>query len=157
VNLRKYIIVGLFSFLVVFVQENIAQSVFESGQLAIRNFPSSEYNALPQILAITQDDRGVMYFGNRTGILEYDGIYWREIKLKNQGLVRSLHKSTSGLIFVGGNDELGYLSPDGQGSLAYVSIVEKLKEQHQSFGDVWHILETSEGLFFQTSPYIFCS
>lgn len=40
--------------------------------------------------AIVPDDRGVMYFGNSSGILEYDGVSWRLIELPNKTVCRSL-------------------------------------------------------------------
>ncbi|MGC9375999.1 MAG: hypothetical protein ACP5DQ_13305, partial [Bacteroidales bacterium] len=36
-------------------------------------YSSEDYNAGPQNWCITQDQRGIMYFGNSNCILEYDG------------------------------------------------------------------------------------
>lgn len=43
----------------------------------VRNYSVSDYNAGIQNWAIAQDERGVMYFGNNSGLLEFDGSAWR--------------------------------------------------------------------------------
>ena len=45
----------------------------ESGRPFIRNYEAREYQAHSQNWSILQDQRGVMYFGNSIGVLEYDG------------------------------------------------------------------------------------
>lgn len=39
----------------------------------VRSYSVSDYNAGIQNWAIAQDERGVMYFGNNSGLLEFDG------------------------------------------------------------------------------------
>ena len=46
----------------------------------------SDYNAGIQNWAIAQDERGVMYFGNNSGLLEFDGSAWRLYELPTKGL-----------------------------------------------------------------------
>ena len=58
----------------------------------IRNYGPKEYKANSQNWTIVQDNRGIMYFGNSAGILEYDGVNWRLIKTKDDAVVRMLAK-----------------------------------------------------------------
>ncbi|HNO10424.1 MAG TPA: hypothetical protein PKI67_05820 [bacterium] len=49
----------------------------EQGEPFIRNYFPQEYRAQSQNWSIVQDHRGLMYFGNNDGVLEFDGIRWR--------------------------------------------------------------------------------
>lgn len=98
----------------------------------IRNFPPDEYKEESQNLAIIQDQRGVMYFGNQDGgILEYDGVNWRLIKTINT--VRSLGSDNTGKIYVGLSGDFGYLQPDSTGNLYYVSLKDKIPVEHNGY------------------------
>ena len=55
----------------------------EAGTFQINTFSAKTYGASPQVWDIAQDRRGVMYFGNTDGILEYDGVRWRRIAVDN--------------------------------------------------------------------------
>jgi len=66
-----------------------SQEIKETGRPFITNYAPKLYDGNPQNWCIAQDLRGVMYFGNSDGILEYDGINWRLIKTpKNNVQVR---------------------------------------------------------------------
>src|SRR5579871_6084965 len=73
----------------------------EAGLFFVQSWPAKTYGASPQNWAIAQDRRGVMYFGNTDGLLEYDGVSWRKIKIPNGSAVRSLAVDGNGTIFVG--------------------------------------------------------
>lgn len=60
--------------------ENLPAQV-ETGKPLIRNYSPREYQAAPDAWAILQDQRGVMYFGTGSGVLEYDGASWRLIRM----------------------------------------------------------------------------
>ncbi len=130
----------------------LAQS--EKGLLPIFNFSPKTYLADNQNFAVLQDQRGVMYFGNNRGILEYDGVGWTLIDA-NESVIRSLAIDNKGRIYVGGIDEFGYLASDSIGNLRYNSLISLLDEDYQYFGDVWKTFATEDGIIFQTYDYIF--
>ena len=66
----------------------------------VRNYSVSDYNAGIQNWAIAQDERGVMYFGNNSGLLEFDGSAWRLYELPTKGIVRAIYISEDGKIYV---------------------------------------------------------
>ena len=70
---------------------------------------SSEFNAMPQIFDIAQDFRGLMYFANGDGFIEYDGLEWRKISLFPSVEINSIEADTNGIIYAGGVNDLGYL------------------------------------------------
>ncbi|MCS7086834.1 MAG: hypothetical protein RMM53_12060, partial [Bacteroidia bacterium] len=48
----------------------------EAGLVFLKNFTTDDYGAEAQNWAVTQDSRGVIYVGNNSGVLEYDGYEW---------------------------------------------------------------------------------
>src|SRR5690606_1530937 len=72
----------------------------EAGRPFIINYSPADYDAGFQNWAIAQDDRGAMYFGNSSGVLEYDGTHGRQIVVPNRSTVRSLLKGPDGRIWV---------------------------------------------------------
>ncbi|MBW8048922.1 MAG: hypothetical protein FVQ77_01000 [Cytophagales bacterium] len=125
------------------------------GLYPIRNFTPKEYKAQSQNWTIVQDKRGVMYFGNLQGILEYDGVHWRFIKTTHETTVRSLAIDQIGRIYVGAVGEIGYLAPDSLGTLIYQSLLKLIPEKDLDFGDVWNTYATSHGIYFQSPNKIF--
>jgi hypothetical protein len=59
-----------------------------------------------------------MYVGNTSGILEYDGVTWRLIKLPNGSPAKSFAKSSDNTIYVGAVRDIGYLKPDSVGHIS---------------------------------------
>lgn len=97
-----------------------------------------------------------MYFGNNAGVLEYDGKSWRQISMPNQTNARSLAVDSAGRVYVGAQNELGYLAPDSSGKLCYQSLMEYLSEEDQnSFTDVWKTHASAEGIWFQSKERLF--
>ena len=142
-----FISIIILNFSVLFSQEN--------GQLFTRNYTSKEYNAETQNWAIVQDKRGVMYFANQ-GVLEFDGETWRKISITNNSSVRSLSIDSLGVIYVGAVGEFGYLSPDDNGKLQYVSLLNLLDSTFKHFSDVWSTHSTKQGTYFLTDNFLFC-
>ncbi|MFQ5651342.1 MAG: GAF domain-containing protein [bacterium] len=127
----------------------------EAGLPFITNFSPKEYNAGNNNWAIVQDDRGVMYFGNNSGVLEYDGASWRLIRLPNKSTARSLARAEDGTIYVGGVGDFGFLAPDGRGQMQCVSLREQAPADARQFADVWMTHVTAEGVYFLTDRRIF--
>lgn len=125
------------------------------GMPFIRNYAPVTYGAHNQNWAIAQDLRGVMYFGNGSGILEYDGVSWNIIRNNKGTVVRSLAADEKGNIYVGAYGDIGYLAPDSTQQLHFVSLVPKLDEQYRVFSDVWQTLSASDGIYFVTQKYVF--
>jgi ligand-binding sensor domain-containing protein/DNA-binding CsgD family transcriptional regulator len=121
----------------------------------IRNFPKKIYQAGTQNWDAVQDRRGVMYFANNEGLLQYDGSRWRCYPVANRTVVRSVSIDQQGKIFVGAQSEIGYFFPDNGGRLTYHSLVHLLPEGKQHFEDVWDIVCSSETVFFRTNRAVF--
>ncbi len=89
------------------------------GLPIIHNYSTKDYNAGPQVWAVTEDKRGLIYVASSSGaILEYDGVTWRKI-FHQSSTVRSLAMDDTGRIYAGLEADFGYLAPDAAGSLQY--------------------------------------
>ena len=122
----------------------------ELGLPYLRNYSPQEYKAHSQNWCIAQDNRGIMYFGNSEGVLEYDGSAWRVYETGNGTVVRSLSVDSNGVVYVGAQSEFGFLSPDSLGDLKYVSLVTHLDSVDRNFSDVWQTHTTPAGVYFTT-------
>lgn len=125
----------------------------ELGRQPFRNFTYRDYGGHHQNWAVVQDNRGFIYVANNDGILEYDGNSWRLISIN--GLVtRCLDVDSYGRIWVGAQDEFGYLEPDPSGSLAFHSLKYLVQDLCPSFGLVRQVYATPKGVYFSTNSCI---
>ncbi|MEP7273462.1 MAG: two-component regulator propeller domain-containing protein, partial [Acidobacteriota bacterium] len=126
----------------------------EVGRPFIRNYSPREYQAHGQNWSIVQDQRGVMYFGNSVGILEYDGSSWRLIRLPKDNLGRSMAIDKDDRVYIGSADDLGYIAPDATGLNQFVSLVDKVPAGERGFGDINKTSITSQGVYFQSPTHL---
>ena len=121
----------------------------------IQNFTPEDYGAGQQNHYITQDPQGLIYVANDQGVLQYDGSTWRLIPITNGSTAYSLVSGADGVTYVGGEGEIGYLAPDENGDLQYVSMLEKIPARYRDFNYGWQIVATSQHVFFATDKYFF--
>ncbi|NBC01444.1 MAG: hypothetical protein GVY15_11380 [Bacteroidetes bacterium] len=131
------------------------EGVMEMGTFASQTFGTSDYRGHAQNWAIAQDRTGLLYVGNGTGILQYDGVSWRAIPVPGTGAVRSLAAGPEGRIYAGTEGDFGYLAPDSTGSMAYVSLLDALPPDAPDFGFVWRIVATPEAVYFSAREALF--
>ena len=120
----------------------------------LKNYYASEYKAHVQNFDIIQDTRGLMYFANFRGVLEFDGQNWRTIQTSKISQVTSLAIDSTGTIYVGGVGEIGFLYPDLKGELIFKNLVDSLNTEDQNFQYIISILATKEGICFVTDASI---
>lgn len=134
---------------------SIAQVNRNIGQLRIENFSPKVYKAHPQNWAITQDFEGRMYFGNKEGILIYDGFGWEMVLTSNEGTVRSLDVSPTGKVYAGGVNDFGYLESNYLGELSFISLPGLYNLQPEEIGDVYYTHAFYDGVYFMTNQKIY--
>ena len=150
---RKALYILLGAFLI--IRPLGAQPVPDIGSPLIRNFTLDDYSAHAQNWAVTQDSRGVMYFGNGSGIVEFDGRNWALIQVQNNSYVRSLAIGLDNRVFFGGSGTFGYLAVDSTGKIQPVSLLGKVQPDGRTFNDVWKVFPTSRGVYFLTDSKVF--
>lgn len=136
-------------FIFIFINSNalIAQ---EKGLILSKYYSPKDYNAGTQNWSVTQDSRGVLYFANNQGILEYDGESWRLIKTPSNSSVRTLAFDENNILYAGAYGQMGYLSPDVTGNLNYKSLNHLVDSSHKDIGEIWDVSCYSDTVFFLT-------
>ncbi len=129
----------------------------DEGLLRITKFTSRDHKANRVNLTMLQNKKGIIYFGNSDGVLEYDGFYWNTIVVPNKTPVRSLAESKSGILYVGTIGEFGCLRKDKYGKLEYYSLSGKLNKDDQNFLDVYKAHSIGDSVFFVTEDRLYCA
>ena len=68
------------------------------GRPFITNYTYKDYEAGPINWWAIEDNRGIMYFANGRGVLQYDGANWTLIESSNKESARSFAKDDNGVI-----------------------------------------------------------
>lgn len=94
--------------------------------------PGDEINY--QSYDIHQDNHGVLYFANRSGILQFDGRTWTQIPSK--GAIYTLSRSEAGDLYAGGSDGFGVITLNEKNQTEYRSLSDSIKDTHNVFASV---------------------
>ncbi|MEQ8359883.1 MAG: SpoIIE family protein phosphatase [Cytophagales bacterium] len=126
-----------------------------SGSLPLYNIRPDEYQqAHPQNHCILEAKDGKILVGNNGGIIGYDGSEWRKINgLEYKAL--TIIEDSSSIVYVGGENEVGYLDTDSLGQLYYHSILKTFPDSLQSFGRVYSIEYFKNSIILFTADKIF--
>ena len=121
----------------------------------IINFSKTQYGAANKNWSISEDEHGILYFGNDIGLLEFDGIEWKLNKLPKAEVVRSVYAVSNNEIYTGGYEEFGKWSRQPDGELTYTSLSKELPTDNWQNDDIWRILPQGESIYFQSFSGIF--
>ena len=120
----------------------LSQSIAQEGTPYITNFKESK-EIETQNWAISQDAQNVMLFANRRGIITYDGQNWDLIKIPY--IPFALKKNPiDNKVYVGANNNYGYLERDQKGFIQYVS----LSSDTSNLGLISKIIFRDSTIFF---------
>lgn len=144
-----------FVFICIFSMALAMHAIAQPARYPIVYFKPADYKGGLHNYAFVQGKRGLIYVGNEEMVLEYDGLNWRNIPVKSGVNVYSLAVDTLNRIFVGGNNEFGYIVPNSQGKLEYNSLSNSLPTGTSGFGDIITIHPSTNGVFFVSPKKIF--
>jgi DNA-binding CsgD family transcriptional regulator/ligand-binding sensor domain-containing protein len=116
----------------------------------IRNFLKSDYKAGTQNWAISQDQKGFMYFANNDGLLVFDGVVWHLHRMPNLSITRSVYVGDNGNIYVGAYNDLGKMVFRPNGKLEFESLKKYIPIEYQNFDDIWNITSLEGKIVFQS-------
>lgn len=141
------------------VAASLGAAESERGRVGVRNLRSRDLEALgakagPQNFAIVQDQRGLVYLANNLGVVELDQHAARLITLPHRASALSLDLDRDNRIWAGGSGNLGYLAPNAQGELAFVSLLDRVPAAARDFGDVWQTSVARDGIYFRTPTHL---
>lgn len=119
----------------------------------IRNYAPEEYNAETQNWTIAQDKNGLMYFGNNSGLLTFDGLHWD--LLPTPVTVRSMSIANDNKIYAGLKGDIGYFKTTANGTLQLVSLKNKIPVKHRQFNNVWRCFTINKKVYFNSYEKLF--
>ncbi len=127
----------------------------QRGSGFINNFSPAIYKGSDQNWCAVQDTMGKLFFANLNGVLVYDGRFWKTILLPNIVSVFSLDKDRRDKIYVGADNEFGYLDKEASGSFKYVSLSKDLSKSDKEFTSTWATHCIGEDVFFCSNEKLF--
>jgi len=145
---RQYIFIVLLALCTIITKAQVK----EFGLPNITNYKKSDYRGGTQNWDIDQDSNGNLYYANKNGLLQFDGIEWRTYRIPNSLEVRSVKvDKSSGRIYIGGYNEFGYFETDTNGELVYKSLSDLLKDTNRDLSDfIWKIHIYNDEIVFQS-------
>ncbi len=146
------VIISLFGCLVPVQVQGIGESFRQQGRPFIRNYTMKEIRAEQQNWSITQDNQGIMHFGNNGGLLTFDGHNWELMKLTT---MRAINKDSTGKIFLGMENNMGYLETDLTGYYRFHSLKHLLPEKYRDITPIYFTLFLGDDVIFQSNEYLF--
>lgn len=148
----RWLSIFLIPVILILIRTSAFSQFEELGSPLIKNILPKEYGHESQNFSIVQDHRGILYFGNLNGILEYDSKFWRLVNIKG---IPQLTYSYDSLIYVGGYNEFGYLGSDKTGNTVYISLMKKLKSSESAIGHVSKLIPFNKEIIFHTDKAIY--
>jgi len=116
----------------------------------ITNYSPKSYKAASENWDVLQDSKGMMFFANHFGIMQFDGVRWHIVtQPENKSMVRSLAIDKKDKMYVGAQGDFGYVVQLPNGQYKYTSLVKLLPVWAKNFGDVLHtVIRKNEVIFF---------
>jgi len=136
----------------IFIQITLKAQYNKNGYPFYTYYNSDDYNAYDQNWDVIEDKDGIIYVANNNdGILQFDGVEWRKIEIKNKPEVRALAiDDSSGVIFAGCSKDFGYLSPTSDGNLIFKSLLNKFDADSFLFPSIFKINIIKDTVFFSS-------
>lgn len=118
----------------------------------VKNHDRKTYGSGPQNWCIVQTGNGSMAFANN-GILEYDGIEWKQTMSSNHSSIRSLlYDKETERIYFGATDEFGYIGINDKHQAEYVSLRQDLDRPLE---EIWAIHKKEKSLWIRENSKIY--
>ncbi|MCX6183048.1 MAG: hypothetical protein NT150_14100 [Bacteroidetes bacterium] len=122
---------------------------------AMYTYTTSEYEVHQENYSAVFDGNGLLYVANAYAVLEYDGYEWKKIPLPDGKSPVSLCYFDN-KVFIGGNDEFGYISRNATGISTYHSLVHLVPDgDKKQIGWLDHCVEANGKIYFGNSTSIF--
>lgn len=130
-------------------QARLATSINIPASPIIQSYSKTDFSGGAQSWDTDILPSGQILVANDQGVLIFDGSRWQKYGLPNGSIVRSVlvHGNK---IYVGGQDEIGYLAPDASGILTFTSIRDHIPDQYLPLQDIWEILAEGQFVHFRS-------
>lgn len=144
-------IIRILVLLISLISPILRAQIKKIGVPFITNYNPKTYKAASENWDVLQDSKGMMFFANHFGIMQFDGVRWSIVtQPENRSMVRSLAIDKNDKMYVGAQGDFGYAVQLPNGQYQYTSLVKLLPNSARNFGDVVHTI-------IQNNQVIFCS
>jgi len=140
-------------FLAIFIVSNPLHAQFSNipGTPFVKNFTEEAINNDLTVFDISQGKDGVMYYATPAGLLEYDGVRWKNYKYNFESDLRSVLYKDDSHIYTSGHGGFGYWSKNDIGTLEYTSLFFKQPSQQEPLSPIFSSIQEIDGkILFQT-------
>lgn len=122
----------------------------------ITNYNPKTYKAASENWDVLQNSKGMMFFANHFGILQFDGVRWNIVtQPANKSMVRSMAIDKNDKIYVGAQGDFGFTIQLANGQYQYTSLVKLIPESARNFGDVVRTFIRKNDIVFLSYEGIF--
>ncbi len=136
----------------IFLSGSLFAQFEEAGFPFIQNFPPKVYGYESQNFSVVQNNQGIYFISNVSGILQYDGIHWKLIPV--QGIPK-LISDDKGIVYAGVYKDFGMIAQDEKNNYFFKSLIgsQKLKEQISDISEL--VNYKNEVLFVGNYSYLY--
>ena len=120
----------------------------ERGFPLVHSYQPQVDGAATENFAVAQGAGGLLYVGNLSGLLSYDGAWWRLIVVAGGTAALSVASDRAGRVGVGAVDDFGYLAVGEDGSPTFASLKDRLPAGDRELGDVIGVHPVAGGFAF---------
>ncbi len=122
----------------------------------LKNYSPFVYNGDNQIWSIVQDKKGVIYFGATDGLIEYNSLNWTKYSITDlKKPVLSAVIDDKSTIYIGSENEFGYMEEKPDGSLKFISFLNEIDSADKHLGAFWSTAKFQNNIYFVSENYIF--
>ncbi|MBS7254232.1 triple tyrosine motif-containing protein [Flavobacterium branchiicola] len=146
----KKFIIRIPVLLLLLISPILSSQIKKIGVPFITNYNPKTYKAASENWDVLQNSKGMMFFANHFGILQFDGVRWSIVtQPENRSMVRSMAIDKNDKIYVGAQGDFGYVMQLPNGQYQYTSLVKLIPAAARNFGDVVHtVIRNNEVIFF---------
>jgi len=134
----------------------VSAQIKKIGVPFITNYNSKTYKAASENWDLLQDSKGMLFFANHFGIMQFDGVRWNIVtQPDNKSMVLSLAIDKNDKIYVGAQEDFGYVVQLPNGQYKYTSLAKLLPDPAKNFGDILHTIVFNNEVIFFSGERIF--
>lgn len=153
--LRHHFLLGL---LIVALTPAFATEVgvFPSRTWDIRQIRLDNEYADPPFYSLAQSREGLIYAGDRSGVIEFDGRNWRRLPLTIRNAVTVVGVARNGSLVVGGAETL-LVIPNPREPQKFIDVGHELPDGLHGSGDFWEFAEDDAHWCVRSTRLLVCA
>lgn len=121
----------------------------------VTNYDYSDYHAGGENWAAVEDSMGYLFVANESGVLLFDGQEWDIVANDKHSITRCLVLGDRNRIYVGGDNDLGFIERNETGKHVYVSLLYLIPESERHLKSIWSVHYFGDEVIFQSEQALY--